>query len=115
MSENDQDRIREAREKTSVEFAKRDNAWFTTALKEPGWDGGPINIFCALSALQPVQAAQNDGDRDGRTSCAQKNVKVLLTDRLAPLIIVFRKTVIDCSIVLACCPLVRPSVTALQL
>jgi uncharacterized damage-inducible protein DinB len=41
-----QDAIREAREKTLVEFAKKDDAWFTTALKEPGWGGGPINNFC---------------------------------------------------------------------
>jgi uncharacterized damage-inducible protein DinB len=41
-----QDAIREAREKTLAEFAKRDDAWFTTALKEPGWGGGPINNFC---------------------------------------------------------------------
>jgi uncharacterized damage-inducible protein DinB len=41
-----QDAIREAREKTLVEFAKHDDAWFTTALKEPGWGGGPINNFC---------------------------------------------------------------------
>jgi uncharacterized damage-inducible protein DinB len=41
-----QDAIREAREKTLVEFAEKDDAWFTTALKEPGWGGGPINNFC---------------------------------------------------------------------
>jgi uncharacterized damage-inducible protein DinB len=41
-----QDALREAREKTLVEFAKRDDAWFTTALKEPGWGGGPINNYC---------------------------------------------------------------------
>jgi uncharacterized damage-inducible protein DinB len=40
-----QDAIREAREKTLVEFAKKDDAWFTTALKEPAW-GGPVNNFC---------------------------------------------------------------------
>jgi len=41
-----QDAIREAREKTLIEFAKKDDAWFTTALKEPGWGGGPVNNFC---------------------------------------------------------------------
>jgi uncharacterized damage-inducible protein DinB len=41
-----QDALREAREKTLAEFAKRDDAWFTTALKEPGWGGGPINNYC---------------------------------------------------------------------
>jgi hypothetical protein len=41
-----QDAIREAREKTLAEFAKKDDAWFTTALKEPGWGGGPVNNFC---------------------------------------------------------------------
>ncbi len=32
-----QDTIREVREKDLAEFAKHDDAWFTTALKEPGW------------------------------------------------------------------------------
>jgi uncharacterized damage-inducible protein DinB len=41
-----QDALREAREKTLAEFAKHDDAWFTTALKEPGWGGGPINNYC---------------------------------------------------------------------
>jgi len=41
-----QDALREVREKTLVEFAKKDDAWFTTALKEPGWGGGPINNYC---------------------------------------------------------------------
>jgi hypothetical protein len=41
-----QDSLREAREKTLVEFAKRDDAWLLTPLKEPGWGGGPINNFC---------------------------------------------------------------------
>ena len=27
-------------------FAKRDDAWLLTRLKEPGWGGGPINNYC---------------------------------------------------------------------
>ncbi len=41
-----QDSIRDAREKTLAEFAKRDDAWLLTPLKEPGWGGGPINNYC---------------------------------------------------------------------
>ena len=41
-----QNSIREAREKTLAEFAKRDDAWLLTPLKEPGWGGGPINNYC---------------------------------------------------------------------
>ena len=41
-----QDALREAREKTLVEFAKKDDAWLLTPLKEPGWGGGPINNYC---------------------------------------------------------------------
>ena len=41
-----QDAIREAREKTLTEFAKRDDAWLLTPLKEPGWGGGPVNNYC---------------------------------------------------------------------
>ena len=41
-----QDTIREVREKTLTEFAMRDDAWFTAALKDPGWGGGPVNNFC---------------------------------------------------------------------
>lgn len=41
-----QDTLREVREKTLAEFAKRDDAWFTAALKEPGFDGGPVNNYC---------------------------------------------------------------------
>jgi uncharacterized damage-inducible protein DinB len=41
-----QDALRAAREKTLAEFAKRDDAWFLTPLKEPGWGGGPINNYC---------------------------------------------------------------------
>ena len=41
-----QDALREAREKSLVEFGKRDDAWLTTALKEPGWGGGPVNNYC---------------------------------------------------------------------
>jgi hypothetical protein len=37
-----QDAIRNARAKTLAEFAKRDDAWLTTPLKEPGWGGGPM-------------------------------------------------------------------------
>ena len=40
-----QNAIREAREKTLAEFAKRDDAWLLTPLKEPGW-GGPVNNCC---------------------------------------------------------------------
>lgn len=41
-----QDSIRDVREKTLAEFAKRDDAWLLTPLKEPGWGGGPINNYC---------------------------------------------------------------------
>ncbi len=41
-----QDAIRETREKTLAEFAKRDDAWLLTPLKEPGWGGGPVNNYC---------------------------------------------------------------------
>ena len=41
-----QDALREAREATLAAFAKRDDAWFTAALKEPGWGGGPVNNYC---------------------------------------------------------------------
>ena len=41
-----QNSIREVREKTLTEFAKRDDAWLLTPLKEPGWGGGPINNYC---------------------------------------------------------------------
>ncbi len=41
-----QDSIREVRERTLTEFAKRDDAWLTTPLKEPGWGGGPVNNYC---------------------------------------------------------------------
>lgn len=41
-----QDALREAREKTLAEFAKRDDAWLLNKLKEPGWGGGPINNYC---------------------------------------------------------------------
>jgi len=44
-----QDAIREAREKTLVEFAKKDDVWFTTALKEPVW-GGPLFLVSRLRA-----------------------------------------------------------------
>jgi uncharacterized damage-inducible protein DinB len=27
------------------EFARRDDAWFTTALREPGGGGGPVNNY----------------------------------------------------------------------
>jgi hypothetical protein len=33
-------------DRTLVEFTKKDDAWFTAALKEPGWGGGPANNFC---------------------------------------------------------------------
>jgi hypothetical protein len=36
----------QVREKTLAEFAKRDDAWLLTPLKEPGWGGGPINNYC---------------------------------------------------------------------
>jgi uncharacterized damage-inducible protein DinB len=41
-----QETLREVREKTLSEFAKRDDAWLLTPLKEPGWGGGPINQYC---------------------------------------------------------------------
>ncbi len=41
-----QDTIRDVREKTLTEFAKRDDAWLLAPLKEPGWGGGPINNYC---------------------------------------------------------------------
>jgi hypothetical protein len=41
-----QDSLREVREKTLVEFAKRDDAWLLTLLKGPGWGGGPVNNYC---------------------------------------------------------------------
>jgi hypothetical protein len=41
-----QDSVRDVREKTLTEFAKRDDAWLLTPLKEPGWGGGPINNYC---------------------------------------------------------------------
>lgn len=41
-----QDTIRGVREKTLAEFAKRDDAWLLTPLKEPGWGGGPVNNYC---------------------------------------------------------------------
>jgi uncharacterized damage-inducible protein DinB len=41
-----QNALREAREKTLAEFARRDDAWLLTTLKEPGWGGGPINNYC---------------------------------------------------------------------
>jgi uncharacterized damage-inducible protein DinB len=41
-----QDAIRTTREKTLAEFAKRDDNWFLTPLKQPGWGGGPINNYC---------------------------------------------------------------------
>ena len=41
-----QDTIRQVREKTLTEFAKRDDAWLLNPLKEPGWGGGPINNYC---------------------------------------------------------------------
>lgn len=41
-----QNSIREVREKTLAEFAKRDDAWLLTPLKEPGWGGGPVNNYC---------------------------------------------------------------------
>ncbi len=41
-----QDALRQAREKTLSEFAKRDDAWLLNPLPEPGWGGGPINNFC---------------------------------------------------------------------
>ncbi len=41
-----QDSIREVREKTLAELAKRNDAWLLTPLKEPGWGGGPINNYC---------------------------------------------------------------------
>ncbi len=41
-----QDTIREVREKTLAEFAKRDDAWLLSPLKERGWGGGPINNYC---------------------------------------------------------------------
>ncbi|HKE27105.1 MAG TPA: DinB family protein [Bryobacteraceae bacterium] len=41
-----QNTIREVREKTLAEFAKRDDAWLPTPLKRPGWGGGPINNYC---------------------------------------------------------------------
>ena len=41
-----QDALREAREKTLAEFAKRDDAWLLAPLKHPGWGGGPINNYC---------------------------------------------------------------------
>jgi uncharacterized damage-inducible protein DinB len=41
-----QDALADARERTLAEFAKRDDAWFLTPLKQPGWGGGPINNYC---------------------------------------------------------------------
>jgi uncharacterized damage-inducible protein DinB len=41
-----QETIRDVREKTLSEFAKRDDAWLLTPLKKPGWGGGPINQYC---------------------------------------------------------------------
>jgi hypothetical protein len=41
-----QDSLREVREKTLAEFAKHDDAWLLTPLKEPGWGGGPVNNYC---------------------------------------------------------------------
>ena len=41
-----QETIRDVREKTLTEFAKRDDAWLLNPLKEPGWGGGPINNYC---------------------------------------------------------------------
>lgn len=41
-----QNSLREVREKTLAEFAKRDDAWLITPLKEPGWGGGPVNNYC---------------------------------------------------------------------
>jgi hypothetical protein len=41
-----QDALYEARQKSLAEFAKRDDAWLLTPLKEPGWGGGPINNYC---------------------------------------------------------------------
>ena len=38
--------LHEVREKTLAEFAKRDDNWFLTPLKQPGWGGGPINNYC---------------------------------------------------------------------
>ena len=41
-----QNALFEARQKTLAEFAKRDDTWLLTPLKEPGWGGGPINNYC---------------------------------------------------------------------
>ncbi len=41
-----QDTIRHVREKTLSEFAKHDDAWLLTPLKEPGFGGGPVNNYC---------------------------------------------------------------------
>lgn len=41
-----QNTLREVREKTLSEFAKHDDAWLLTPLKDPGWGGGPVNNYC---------------------------------------------------------------------
>lgn len=41
-----QNALRDAREKTLAEFAKRDDAWFLAPHKDAGFDGGPANYFC---------------------------------------------------------------------
>jgi hypothetical protein len=41
-----QNALYDARQKSLAEFAKRDDAWLLTPLKDPGWGGGPINNYC---------------------------------------------------------------------
>ena len=41
-----QDTLRDVRQKSLAEFAKRDDAWLTKPLKDPGWGGGPVNNYC---------------------------------------------------------------------